>query len=133
VKVRYEFLMKPTDASVLYLVPMLSEAYRKNPFEAADRKYPVEMPFTMDETYVLSMEVPGGYVVDELPKSTRVAFNGDQGAFEYLVAQNGNQIQMKCRLKLNRATFQPEDYTALRDFFAFVVKKENEQIVLKKK
>ena len=30
-------------------------------------------------------------------------------------------------------TFTPEDYNGLRDFFAFIVKKQNEQIVMKKK
>jgi hypothetical protein len=34
---------------------------------------------------------------------------------------------------MNKAWFAPEEYSSLRDFFGFVVKKENEQIVLKKK
>jgi hypothetical protein len=34
---------------------------------------------------------------------------------------------------LNKANFQPEDYNTLRDFFAYVVKKQSEQIVFKKK
>lgn len=134
VKVHYEFLLKhEPNAPVLYVTPMLGEGYRQNPFKAAERKYPIEMPYTMDETYIFTMDIPAGYMVDELPKSSRVAYNVDQGSFEYLVVQNGDQIQFRCRLKLNRATFQPEDYSSLRDFFGFVVKKENEQIVLKKK
>jgi hypothetical protein len=60
-------------------------------------------------------------------------YNGDQGSFEYLIQQNENEIQLRARVKLNRATFPPDDYSTLRDFFAFVVKKENEPIVLKKK
>ncbi len=39
---------------------------------------------------------------------------------------------MKVHLKFNRATFPTEEYSNLRDFFAFVVKKESEQIVFKK-
>jgi len=42
-------------------------------------------------------------------------------------------IQMRCRLRLNKAWFPAEDYASLRDFFTYVVKKENETIVLKKK
>jgi hypothetical protein len=33
---------------------------------------------------------------------------------------------------LKKANFNPEDYATLRDFFAYVVKKEAEQIVFKK-
>ena len=110
----------------------MGDDWRKNPFTAAERKYPVEMNYTIDRTYIFSLMIPDGYVVDELPKSAKVAFNGDQGYFEYLIANQGGQIQLRCRVKLSKAWFPPEDYSSLRDFFAYIVKKENEQIVLKK-
>ncbi|HTL08183.1 MAG TPA: DUF3857 domain-containing protein [Chitinophagaceae bacterium] len=132
--VHYDFAFTPAaEGQVMYFNPMLSEGYKKNPFMSAERQYPVEMPYAMDETYLLNMEVPNGYTVEELPKSTRVAFNDDEGSFEYLVQQSGESIQLRCRVRLNKATFLPEDYSSLRDFFAFVVKKQNEQIVFKKK
>jgi hypothetical protein len=34
---------------------------------------------------------------------------------------------------LKKANFKPEDYNSLRDFFAYVVKKQSEQVVFKKK
>jgi hypothetical protein len=134
VKVHYEFrLNQEPGASVLYINPMLWSDTRDNPFQAADRKYPVEMPYTMDNIYIYSMEIPEGYVVDELPKSARVAFNNDQGFFEYMLGAQGNMIQLRCHIKLNKAWFAAEDYSGLRDFYAYIVKKESENIVLKKK
>jgi len=79
------------------------------------------------------MEIPNGYVVDELPKSARVAMNDNDGMFEYLIDQSGNTIRLKSRLQIKKATFLPEDYQGLRDFFDYVVKKHSEQIVFKKK
>jgi hypothetical protein len=132
--VHYDFSFKPSaDESILYLNPMMAEGYKENPFKSADRKYPVEMPYTMDESYLLNMEIPKGYTVEEVPKSARVMFNEDEGFFEYLVQKSEDAIMLRTRIKLNKATFTPEDYEGLREFFAFVVKKENEQIVLKKK
>jgi Domain of Unknown Function with PDB structure (DUF3857)/Transglutaminase-like superfamily/Domain of Unknown Function with PDB structure (DUF3858) len=134
VKVHYDFrLVQPAGASPLYINPMLGEGLRENPFKAAERKYPVEMPYLSDDMYVLTMQLPDGYVVDELPKSARVALNGDQGMFEYLIAAQNNTVQLRCRLKLNKANFSPDDYANLREFFGYVVKKESETIVLKKK
>jgi hypothetical protein len=134
VMIHYDFVLKQTaGASVLYFDPMMRDDWRENPFKAADRKYPVEIPYVLDHTYVFSMDMPEGYVVDELPKSAKVALNGDQGYFEYLIQHQGDKIQMRCRVRLSKAMFPPEDYSSLRDFFAFIVKKENEQIVLKKK
>jgi hypothetical protein len=132
--VAYDLRITPDSSSdIFYFNPMLSEGYKTNPFKSADRKYPVEMPYAMDETYTLNMEVPMGYTVDELPKPAKVLFNSDEGFFEYLLQRNGDNIQFRSRIKLNKANFTPEDYATLRDFFGFIVKKQSEQIVFKKK
>ena len=132
--VHYDFSFKPAaDDNIIYFNPMLAEGYKENPFKSANRQYPVEMAYAFDETYVLNMEIPKGYVAEEIPKSVKVAFNEDEGAFEYLVQKSEDNIQFRARVRLNKATFTPEDYSSLRDFFGFIVKKENEQIVLKKK
>jgi hypothetical protein len=134
VGVNYDVLLKnDTNEEVIYFNPMLEEGYKENPFKAADRRYPVEMPYGFDETYILNMEIPEGYVVDELPKPTKVTFNEDEGFFEYLIAGDDNGIQFRSRIVLKKANFKPEDYATLRDFFAFIVKKQGEQIVFKKK
>jgi hypothetical protein len=131
--IHYVFAFKPSaDDKILYFNPMMSETYKENPFNAADRKYPVEMPYTTDETYILNMEIPKGYTVEELPKSSKVAYNSDEGFFEYLIQKTDDFIQLRTRIKLNKATFTPEDYNTLREFFSYIVKKQNEQIVLKK-
>jgi hypothetical protein len=87
----------------------------------------------MDEIYTLNMEIPEGYDVEELPKSTLVKFNEDEGLFQYMIARTENYIQFRSRIKLNKANFPPEEYATLRDFFDMIVKKQGEQIVLKKK
>ncbi|HVV04346.1 MAG TPA: DUF3857 domain-containing protein [Puia sp.] len=134
ITVRYSFVLKQgSGASMLYLNPFFGDVLRENPFKAADRKYPVEMPYTTDNLYLLNLEIPDGYEVEELPKSARVALNGDDGSFEYLIAKQENFIQLRCRIKLNKANFTADDYASMRDFYAFIVKKESEQIILKKK
>ncbi len=117
---------------IVYFNPMLGAGIKKNPFIAADRFYPVEMPYTINEVYNLSMAIPNGYRVDELPKSVRLMFNEDEGMFEYLISADAMLVQARCILTLKKANFMIEDYHTLRDFYAFIVKKEAEQIVFKK-
>jgi hypothetical protein len=134
VTVHYDFDLKDfSAANILYFNPMLVDRYGNNPFKSMERLYPVEMPYKIDEIYTLTMDIPSGYQVDELPKSARVAYNENEGSFEYLIQKGEDNIQMRVHLKLNKAFFPVEEYSTLRDFFAFVVKKENEQIVFKKK
>ncbi|HEY4107823.1 DUF3858 domain-containing protein [Puia sp.] len=133
-QIAYDVNITPDAGSELfYFNPLLAEGYKENPFKAAERKYPVEMPFSMDEMYSLTMEIPEGYTVDEIPKSAKVVFNDTEGYFEYLIVKGADNVQMRSRIKLKKATFKPEDYSSLRDFFAYIVKKQSEQIVFKKK
>lgn len=132
VVVKYDFKMSTNGDDIYYFNPMVTEAYKTNPFKSAQRFYPVEMPYTTNETYVMSMEVPEGYKIDELPKSVRVKFNDDEGKFEYIVGQNNGAIQLRCTILLTKAVFMPEEYESLRNFFAYIVKKQSEQIVFKK-
>lgn len=132
--VSYEFKIKiDPGENLLYFTPMLAEGYKDNPFKAAQRNYPVEMPSAIDETFVFDMQIPEGYVVDELPKPTKVLFNDDEGFFEYMIDKDETNVRLRSRIKLKKANYKPEDYNTLRDFFGFVVKKQGEQIVFKKK
>lgn len=117
---------------IIYFNPMIKEGFRENYFTSEQRKYPVEIPYQMDESYTFKIEVPEGFVVDELPKSTKVSLNEDEGFFEYIIAQSGSYIDLTTRVKLMKANFEPSDYETLRNFFAIVVKKHAEQIVFKK-
>ncbi len=133
VAIHYDFGLKSlTAGDIVYFNPMLNEGYRNNPFISMDRHYPVDMAFKIDESFFLNMEIPAGYQVDEIPKSAKVAYNQNEGIFEYLIQKTETNIQMRVKIKLNKAFFPTEDYTTLRDFFAYVVKKESEQIVFKK-
>ena len=129
---RYDLKFNFNDADIIYFNPLLSDAMVKNPFTAADRFFPVEMPHKTNHVYTLNMEVPKGYRIDEVPKSSRVKLNDNQGMFEYLTVVSDNTIQLRSKLVLYKANFLPEDYETLRNFFTYVVKKQAEQIVFKK-
>lgn len=128
---KYDFEMD-AKADVIYLNPLLAEATNDNPFKAAERSYPVEMPYAFNEVISGLIEIPEGYYVDEVPESSQVTLNDDQGMFEYLFAQQGNMLQVRSVIRMNKTVFLPEDYATLREFFAYIVKCHSEQIVFKK-
>lgn len=132
--IHYDFMLDDVTEDIVYINPLFGEGYKDNPFKSAERKYPIEMPYAMDETYTLQMEVPQGYIVDELPKSMVLKLNEQEdGLFEYRLSHYGESISMRCRLVFKKANFLPEEYELLREFFSMVVKKQSEQIVFKKK
>ena len=124
---KYNFTRK-----TIYFNPTLHERFNNNPFNAVIRHYPVEMPFCIDNTYVLNMEVPKGYSVDQLPKSASVKLEDSTGLFTYDIQSDGKMIQFRTRLQIRKAFYGLDEYQGLRDFFSFIVGKEKEPIVFKK-
>ena len=131
---KMEFEVKNNGEDMIYLNPMLMDRMGENPFKSAKRLYPVELPYIFDETYTLQMDIPKGYEVEELPKQAVVKLGNDQDAvFEYRISSDNSTISFRTRLQIIKTLFPPEEYANLREFFNFVVKKQGEQIVLKKK
>lgn len=133
ITVHYDFKMKKPDEDVIYFNPMMGEAIKTNPFKAATRQYPVEMPYLLDDLYVFTIEVPKGYVIDDYPKPARISFNNGDGQYEFLVEKTDTEFKLKRRLTFKRAYFGSDDYEVLRNLYLVIVKKESESIVFKKK
>ena len=133
-QLNYDVKLNFGNEDIIYLNPMFGEAYKENPFKSATRTYPVEMPYAFDEMFVLRMDVPPGYEVDELPKSIKVNFDEEgKNFFEYLISNSGGVISFRSRIKLTRSYYLPDEYEILREFFNLIVSKQSEQIVFKKK
>jgi hypothetical protein len=122
-----------TQASVIYLKPLQHFGNTRNPFVHEDRKFPVDFGFAMDETLVMTLTLPAGYEVEELPKATAVTLPDNGGRFMFQAQPVGATIQITSRLNLNRPVYSAEEYASLREFYRLVVAKQTEQIVLKKK
>jgi hypothetical protein len=130
---RADIGMELNGEDIVYINPMFGSGMKENPFKSPERNYPVEMPYTIDDVYNFTLYMPSGYTVDELPKPMRMRLNGDNdGYFEYLISYSQGVISLRSRITLSRASFTPEEYDSLREFFNRIVAKHNEQIVLKK-
>jgi hypothetical protein len=117
---------------MIYLKPMLSEATDENPFKLENRKFPVDFSAPIDQTYICAITIPQGYKAEELPKGAIVDLPEKAGRFSYMVAVNGNIIQLTSRLSLKKPVFYAEEYAFLKEFYNQIVSKHAEQIVLKK-
>ncbi len=130
---RYSYHLANQGEELVAINPLQSEATKNNPFSAMKRNYPVEMPYGFDETIVFAMQVPPGYAVDELPRSMSLSLDDERlCTYRYIIRQEGDRVELMSKFVFKRAVFAPEEYEALRSFFDIVVKKQNEDILLKK-
>lgn len=133
VQLSYQIELNNMEGDIIYINPYFGEAYKKNPFAAANRSYPVEMPYAQNETIMSTLMVPEGYIVDELPKQMRVNLDEKgKSFFEYRITNSGGVISFLSKINIDKTFFLPEEYSMLREFFNLIVKKQSELIVFKK-
>lgn len=117
----------------ILLNPMLGEELKSNPFINPNRTYPVDIAYLREENFSGSYKLPEGYVVDEMPKSIRIAMPNDAARFTYIVSEVNGILNVSCRVHLKKTFFAVEEYGTLREFYSQIVAKQAEKIVLKKK
>jgi len=118
---------------MIYLLPLLNEKISENPFKLEDRQYPVDYAYPISKKIIMQYIIPEGYVIDEIPKSTRFSLPEKSAQFQYSISVVGNKIQVISNFKINKTVFQYDSYKALRHFYNLVIAKQKEQIIFKKK
>ena len=131
------FKIKSTDyvsisGDKMYINPLLCFGDRENPFSNPERLYGVDYGTAKEETANLILTIPNGYKVEELPKMGRFTFSENGVKYDYLIEAVGNQIKLNTRLSIKKTAFSVAEYPDLRDYYAKIIAKMGEQIVLTK-
>ena len=116
----------------IFFSPMLCFALAQNPFKQERRQYPVNFSFPTKNKYLISINIPEGYVIESLPESIAIGINQKQVTFKFALSANEKQITVNVNLDINSTVIPLEDYDNLKQFFKLVIEKENEKIILKK-
>lgn len=118
--------------NLISLNPMVYDKLNENPFKLEERKYPVDYGYNIDNTYVCQIEIPKGYIVDELPKPIMLALPSSAGKFTYNASVQDNHVQLLRKFTLNKVFFGSDEYNILKEFYSKMVEKEAQLIVFKK-
>lgn len=115
-----------------YIKPLLFFTKDKNPFKLDERKYPIDFIAPWKDTHSVTLTLPEGYKVEKLPEAFAYGLPDNLGVFKYQVSLKGNKITVLSLLQINSSLIGSQYYAALKDFYAKVVAKQSEKIVLVK-
>ena len=119
-------------ADLMYIKPTLKSGWESNPFKMENRAYPVEFPYPTNDQYILTLNIPEGYKVEELPKPMNLSLPPEDARFSYAISSDEKTIKMAVKIQVNKTTIPADDYAFLKNFFNQVAAKLDEMIVLKK-
>ena len=130
-----EFTLKEAAQSMagfIYFNPIISGRYEKNPFSLEERKFPVDFVSRINESFMMNLTIPDGYVVDDVPANVMYQTPDRSARFRRLIQVDGNKITIVSKLNLLKPVYKADQYDALRTLFAQMVSATSEQLVLKK-
>ncbi|MBU6122931.1 DUF3857 domain-containing protein [Hymenobacter siberiensis] len=133
----YEFTQPADDnatADLLYLSPLREFSAEQNPFRHDDRLFPVDFGAPQDETTMVTLTLPAGYELAEMPKPAIVELPGDGGRFMCTITAGApGVVQLMSRMSLRKPVYAAEEYTQLREFYRLMLEKQGEKLIIKKK
>lgn len=132
VKEHYEFrqeLQNTGEHIYINPFPFLSLA---SPFTAETRTLPVEWPYGTSTRYIININIPQGYEVEETPKNK--ALKLEEGmSVSSKVATLPSGVQIRLNVTRQNTIMLPNKYQDLRSYYADMEAMAQEMIVLKKK
>jgi len=133
----YEFAQPADDnttAGTFYLSPLREFSSDQNPFRHNDRLFPVDFGAAQDETTMITLTLPAGYELAEIPKPAVVELPDGGGRYMYNVSATApGTVQLTSRLSLRKPVYAADEYVQLREFYRLMLEKQGEKLVIKKK
>lgn len=135
-QVKRSFTIKPDNRlgdDLLYIDPMAIKHISENPFKSEERKFPLQFDYLQDYIQAINIIIPEGYVVEELPESISYMLDEEGNIkFIYQVSANEHSVSIQYRYDLKNLLILPEKYQDIKEFYAKIIEKCSEVIVLKK-
>ena len=118
--------------NMIYIDPMLSGKMQENPMKQEERNCPIEFIVPLKNVYMFNLTIPEGYEVDELPEPINLVTPDRTANLKYIMQVVGNRIQLMHSWQIKKSFYAPNKFPELKEFYAMIISKHSEQIVLKK-
>ncbi|MDN3693962.1 transglutaminase-like domain-containing protein [Chryseobacterium tructae] len=118
----------------LIINPMLFLNKVSNEFDQTeDRRYPIDFGAPTMKVKKVILELPEGYVIEEMPKNKKIRTDDKEIEFSYAVEQKGNKLELTSYTKVASADYPKEYYPAFKQIWGVASKQQNQVISLVKK
>lgn len=117
----------------IYFNPFEEVYLSENPFKLDGRVFPIDFMYNQKRQMVVNIEVPQGYVIEEMPKGMINQFNEKGIVYSYRISSpSPDKIQIMVTYQVNQTLYEAAQYAQIKEFFDAIAQKQKENIVLKK-
>ena len=133
--IAYETALEDGQLSDLRYIPVIMvDAVKENPFKTPQRYFPVDFNFPRVYQYKLSLIIPEGYTVEELPEQVMQALEDNSVQFTFMAQHNeeSRNVQVFSKIAINQSQVSVNQYPSLQQLYDTIVDKHAGVVVLRK-
>ena len=101
--------------------------------QTEERKYPIEFFSPYETIKKVTITIPEGYKIENLPKSKKIKTEDDGINYSYVISSEGNKIIVETSVKIDSTDFPKEYYTAFKQIFDVITQYEGQLVTVVKK
>ncbi|WP_420460055.1 DUF3857 domain-containing protein [Neolewinella sp.] len=118
----------------LYVQPVLLSMLDDELDDVDQRLYPIDFAYPWVQRYIAQINLPEGYVVDEVPASIRLRSDDGTLVATYATQENAalRTLSINFTVQLDRTLFAAEEYGPLREMFHRIIELQRAPVVLKR-
>ncbi|WP_114820574.1 transglutaminase-like domain-containing protein [Chryseobacterium sp. KLBC 52] len=114
--------------------PMLFLNKSSNEFDQTEvRQYPIDFGSPITKVKKVTLEIPEGYMIEEMPKEKKIVTEDKEIEYTYSIVQKENKLEVTTTTKINSSDYPKEYYPAFKQIWGVASKFENQVISLVKK
>lgn len=118
---------------LVYLNPFFITFFKQNPFTLEERNYPIDFGYPRNYKYQMSIEIPEGYTIHEMPDNKLVKLGENTGYLKLTLNQSANIISVSYDFNLKEVFYKADNYDALKEIFKLSIEiQKNSLVVLKR-
>lgn len=111
------------------IMPLIDQEWFKS-----DKRYsPIEFPNKVDETIEISLSIPDGWEVADIPAPISLNTSDNTIVMAITPSIKGNTVNVSTKLSINRLVFNKRDYKGIKNLVDRITKQSKEPFVIKKK
>lgn len=114
--------------------PYMAGLERPSALEGKDRQLPVELPYKETNSYEITIQVPEGYEVAQLPQSFEISTEDKNISARLYTAVKESSVSLQYHFNARQMFFKPTQYAAVKQVYDLILQHlSTDVITLKKK
>ena len=118
----------------IYFSPFTDTPITSNPFVETERLLPVEFPYRQSYSMVIRLELPDGWQLEEMPKSTKITTPDKSISGQILYEPTDEQtLTVRYQFRLSDVVYASTKYDTLKQLFDLFASRSKDVVVIKRK